>query len=113
MLFMPPHLAVPSEIQTLRLKYSTAKRESIGFSVELFQRHALARQHHDDLYHANDASVPPRYRRTLVTSFIEKRYRTPGGDITFHLWDTPGGRMQFAVLVMVKQASPSRNNEGR
>ena len=36
MLFMPPHLAVPSEIQTLRLKYSTAKRESIGFSVELF-----------------------------------------------------------------------------
>ncbi|CAE7559409.1 Rab23 [Symbiodinium natans] len=36
-------------------------------------------------------SFNDEYRRTLVTSFIEKRHCLAGGDITFHLWDTPGG----------------------
>ncbi|CAE7516584.1 Rab23 [Symbiodinium sp. CCMP2592] len=42
-------------------------------------------------------SFTDEYRRTLVTSFIEKRYRMPGGDITFHLWDTPGEDDPLAI----------------
>ncbi|CAE7567337.1 Rab23 [Symbiodinium necroappetens] len=52
---------------------------------------------HEDDSQRNDASVPPRYRRTLVTSFIEKKYRIPGGDVTFHLWDTPGEDDPLAI----------------
>ena len=47
-----------------------------------------------------------RYKPTLVPSFMEKRHHCLNNDMTFHLWDTPGGGLQKLVL----STRPSRLN---